>query len=279
MNGQDDELLIQRILVALDTSHHSLAALEAAVELAAAMEAELEGLFVEDVNLLRLAALPVSREVRYPCAATGRLDLGQMERQLRAQAAQARRALAEACRSRKVTWSFRVVRGEVSSQVLEAASEVDLLSLGKASRPFTRKAHLGSTARAATQASGSVLLAQRDVRIKPPVLLTYDGLPAGQRALAVAVRLARKTGGYLTVLVVGDTHEAVVRLRAQVSNALREQRLFSRFRGLVGMNAATLTQMVRAEKSGILVLSGSVLSPEEMQELLDQVECPVLLMR
>ena len=53
MNEQEHALIIRRILVALDTSKHSLAALEAADELAAWLKAELFGLFVEDINLLR----------------------------------------------------------------------------------------------------------------------------------------------------------------------------------------------------------------------------------
>ncbi|MBK7177644.1 MAG: universal stress protein [Chloroflexi bacterium] len=57
---------IQRILVALDASPHSLAALEAAIDLAERLDAELQGLFVEDINLLRLAQLPFARELRYP---------------------------------------------------------------------------------------------------------------------------------------------------------------------------------------------------------------------
>ena len=90
MNEQNEELTIRRILVALDASHHSLAALEAAAELAAGMEAELQGIYVEDVNLIKLAGAPGAREVRYPYIDAGRLSRERMERQLRAQAAQAR---------------------------------------------------------------------------------------------------------------------------------------------------------------------------------------------
>ena len=53
-----------RILVALDASPQSEAALRAAAELAALLEAELEGLFVEDINLLHLCGLPFGREIR-----------------------------------------------------------------------------------------------------------------------------------------------------------------------------------------------------------------------
>jgi nucleotide-binding universal stress UspA family protein len=280
MNRQGGEPPIRRILVALDASHHSLAALEAAAELAAALKADLEGLFVEDVNLLRLAALPAAREVQYPCCPAERLDPARMERQLRAQATQAQRALTWACKSREVTYSFRVVRGEVSPQVLEAALGADLLSLGRCSRPFTRSVRLGSTARAAAaEAPSSVLLMQRGMRVKPPVVLTYDDSPTGRRALAMATHLARKTGGYLTVIVTGDTRETVMQLRTRLSQALRKQRVFSRFRGLVGASAGTLAHAVRAEKGGVLVLSDAVLPAEDVHELLDQVACPVLLMR
>ena len=53
----------RRILVALDGSAHVLAALQAASEMAARMKSELVGLFVEDINLVRLAGLPFPREL------------------------------------------------------------------------------------------------------------------------------------------------------------------------------------------------------------------------
>jgi hypothetical protein len=62
------EFEIHRILVALDASVRSLAALEAAAELAAEWHAELLGLFVEDVELLRLAATPAAIHCVYPSA-------------------------------------------------------------------------------------------------------------------------------------------------------------------------------------------------------------------
>jgi nucleotide-binding universal stress UspA family protein len=280
MSRQDERLTIRRILVALDASHHSLAALEAAAELAASMEAELQALFVEDANLLRLAGLPLAREIRYPFASPVPLDRARMERALRAQAAQARQALARASEERQIQWSFRVVRGEVALEVLAAALEADLLTLGKASRPLTSRVRLGSTARAAAaDASCCVLLLQRDMGIRPPVLATYDGTPSARQALAMAARLARKEGGHLTVLIVADAPETVQRLQGQASDLLRGQGLAARYRRLTDAGAATLTREVQAEGSGVLVLSSTVLSPEALQTLLDEVGCPVLLVR
>lgn len=280
MREQDDELTIRRILVALDASRHSLAALEAAAELAASLEAELYGLFVEDINLLRVAGSPVAREVRYPFVATARMDRTRMERELRAQASQARKALAAACERRRIRWSFRVVRGEVAPEVLAAALEADLLTLGKASRPLIRRARLGSTARAAAaQAPKSVLLLQRDASIRPPVAVTYDGSPTARQALRIATHLARKKGGYLAVLVVAGTSDEEYRLQAETADWLRGQGLLIRYRRLAGTSVAALTHKVRSEGSGVLVLSSTILDQEALQTLLDEVDCPVLLVR
>lgn len=276
----NDEPAIRRILVALDASHHSLAALEAAAELAAGLEAELEGLFVEDVNLLRAAGLPAAREVRYPFDAAARLDPARMERQLRAQAEQARRALATACERRQIRWSFRVARGEVTPEVLAAALEADLLSLGRTSRPLIRRARLGSTARAAAErASSSVLLLQRDAGIGPPVLATYDGSLPARKGLALAAYLARREDDYLVVLNLAATAEEEQRLQADTAAWLRRQGVLIRFRRLVEAGVERLTQLVRSEGGGVLVLSSTILPAEKIRSLLDEVNCPLLLVR
>jgi len=280
MSEQNDELTIRRILVALDASYHSLTALEAAVELAASLEAELQGLFVEDINLLRVAGSPVAREVQYPFVAAARLDRARMERALRAQASQARKAIAAACERRQIKWSFRVVRGEVAPEVLAAALEADLLSLGKASRPLIRRVRLGSTARAAAaQAPHSVLLLQRDVGIRPPVVVTYDGSPTARQALTMAARLAEKKGGYLAVLILASAMDEAPRLQAEASDLLRGRELMVRYRRLTGAGVATLTHEIESEGSGVLVLSSTILEPDALQTLLDKVDCPVLLVR
>ncbi|MFQ6102283.1 MAG: universal stress protein [Anaerolineae bacterium] len=281
MSERYEELTIRRILVALDASRHSLAALEAAAELAASLEAELQGLFVEDINLLRVAGTPVAREVRYPFVTAARLDRTRMERELRAQATQARQALAAACERRQIRWSFRVVRGEVAPEVLAAALDADLLSLGKASRPLIRRVRLGSTARAAAaQAPKSVLLLQRDVSIKPPVMVAYDGSPTAQQALRIATHLAQEKGGsYLAVLVVADTLDEEYRLQAETADWLRRQKLLIRYRRLADAGVATLTREVQSEGSGVLVLGSTILPLEALQVLLNEVDCPVLLVR
>lgn len=280
MNEQAREWRIQRILVALDASRHSLAALKAVIGLASSLKADLDGLFVEDINLLRLAGSPLAREVLYPYVTTGPLSPRRMRRELRAQAEQARRSLAAACEVRQVKWSFRVVRGEVAPEILAAAQKADLLSLGTVSRPLLQRMRMGSTARAAAEgASCCVLLHQRDVDFNAPVVALYDDSPTAQIALNRAAHFAQNRGGHLVALLLSTTVNETRQLRARASKLLRGRKLIVRYRQLANADAATLTYQVYAAGGGMLVLGSSVLHLEELETLLDEIGCPVLLAR
>lgn len=276
------ELVIRRILVALDTSTDSLAALQAAARLAATMEAKLMGLFVEDVNLLRLAGLPFAREVCWPTAAGRPLDEARMERELRLRASQARRALAYAAEEAEAEWSFRVVRGTVTAKVLEAALEADLLSLGRGSRSMGRRARLGSTARAAAeQAPHSVLLAQKGADLQRPIVVTYDGSPGGGRALAAAVRMAQTNESNLIVLIMAEDAEAAPQLAEQANAWLKERVPHANYRYLPSGNGEALVRALKENDNGLIVLGGDspLLQGGTLQRLLDELDCPVMLVR
>ncbi len=278
MSEREEELTIERILVALDTSRHSLAALQAAAELACSFEAELHGLFVEDVNLLRIAALPMARELQFPFATHAQMNPRRMRRQLRAQAHQARRALSSICRKREIEWTFRVVRGSVPSQVLKAAAEADLLCVGRASRPLTQRPGMGSTARAAaTDRHQSVLLISRGMRIAPPVVVTYNGSRAADRALRLARQLSRPTGGFLSILVPADASTPPEELRKQVNERLNSEDLVVGYRELTGSGVTSIIGGVQTEGCGTVVVSKALLHRDEIDQLLDALECPVAL--
>jgi nucleotide-binding universal stress UspA family protein len=282
MNERELEPTIRRILVALDPSLHSLAALEAASELADTLKAELVGIFVEDINLLRLAGLPFAREVRYPSGADRPLDSPSMERALRIQAEQVRQTLAGVAGRHQIRWSFRVVRGQVAAELLTAAQEADLLALGKASWASTRRVRLGVTAReVVAQALHPVLLLQHGHAVCQPVQLVYDGSPAARRALTTATQLATVTGGHLTVMVATDAPEIAQRLQEEVDERLQAQQVEGHYRQFVNPSADELAQALHTAGGGTLIISADnpLLEGEGLLTLLDAIDCSVFLVR
>jgi nucleotide-binding universal stress UspA family protein len=271
------EFAVQRILVALDDSPYSRAALQAAVELAHLLEAEVIGVFVEDINLLRLSQLPFAREVRLHSATLGRLTRAQMERYLRLQAAQARRALQQAAEAQQLTYSFRVVRGPVSAEVLSASLDADLLALGRVSRPV-RTRRLGSTARTAVaESKRPLLLIGDEAPLDRPVMALYDGSDGAARALTVAAYLAQSSG-QLRVVVWGET-EAELRQREQDAAArLQNSNLEIITRRLRQASSANLAYLLRLSNVGLLVFSDAD-SPLPLNELIEDLDYPALLVR
>jgi len=276
------QLVIRRILVGLDASRHSLAALEAAADLAARMEAELVGLFVEDINLLRLAELPFAREVGGFSATRRRLDSRQLERQLHVQAQRARRALEAQARRVQVHWSFKVTRGGVALELLSAASEADLVILGRAGHFASGTGHLGSTARGVVSgATCSALVMTQGRQLRLPVLVVFDGSPLAWKTLSVAAGLVREEDRHLAVFVLAEGMQEAQGLKRKLAKWLRERDLVARYRLLAKTSLGRLLESIEREGCGTLVLPAAsvYLEGAELLTLLDELEIPVLLVR
>ena len=267
---------IRRILVAIDASPQSLAALEAAAELAAGLGAELVGVYVEDINLIRLAALPAVRETGEASARTRRLDGGRIDRQLRSQATRAARAMADSASRAQVRWSFSVARGSIEAELLQAASEADLFIIGRAG--WSGKRILGSTARKLVAAgTNRTMIIERGERLQPTLMTVYDGSDQSQRALDTAIGL----GEYLAVGIVAEDEEQAKALQSEVASKLDMQGRKARYRWLVQANTSELANMVRTQEECILILPGQspLLEGKNLPEALDEFKCPVLLVQ
>jgi nucleotide-binding universal stress UspA family protein len=253
--------------------------LEAAVDLARRHNAKLVGLFVEDFNLIRLAQLPFAYEVVRQTAKVRQLGLADMERQLRMQARRARRTLMRQARRYGLDWDFHVARGEVPLEVMAKADESDWIILGKTG--WSQGDRAGSTTRAVlNQAERVILVLDRGLNLKRPVVSLYDGSEVARRSLATAAMLAKGQGVGISIFLVGGSKEDMGQLKAEASALLQEHEARATYRWHQANGSHSLVRAVK-QIGCLLVLPAGVagLAGDSLVELIDQLSCPVLVVR
>ncbi|MFA7664643.1 MAG: hypothetical protein WCY32_00820 [Burkholderiaceae bacterium] len=114
-----------RIWLAVDALERSEIPLGAALALARLLRAELSALFVENIDLFRVAAFPQTFEMRLFGARSGGLSADELEHVLRAQARAVRRQLDQAALASGVRWQFETARGRIVQQALDRAGAAD----------------------------------------------------------------------------------------------------------------------------------------------------------
>ena len=123
----------RRITLTIDADSYTQATVDIAVAMAASLNARLQGLFIEDTDLLRMVDLPCSTEITFPFARERALNKSSLERSLRALGAQARDYLAKSAERSCVQWNFSTISGKRSEAGLASTDESELLIIGQAS--------------------------------------------------------------------------------------------------------------------------------------------------
>ena len=191
---------IERVVVPLDATSDSHAAIETAARLAARAKAPLRGVFVEDEDLLHLAALPFSRQVTLGIGAEALTTEG-VVLHLKAAAERSRKELFAAAKRHGVECSFEIVRG-ASGSAVSNASEGDLVVAGGHTRPIGR--HFRMECRwwsSFAVAPAPFLMVRHGWRTGGAVvMLLRDRSRAASRLLAAAAEVARTADRALTVI-------------------------------------------------------------------------------
>ena len=195
------------IVVAVNAVRRCGQTLELASALAAHTGADLDVVFVEDANLLRLADLPVTREIDRISGMTRDLDSRRVLRALHCEAQQLRREVSRLNKAASVRSTVRVVRGHYFTEALAASANVDVTFVHGAGQPFLgnhppsrgpRHAALG-VKREALGGGGK----------RPPFWALFDGSPASARALNLAAKLAHRSAANLVVLMPGQAADEI----------------------------------------------------------------------
>lgn len=280
MNAQNRAQNIRKILVALDASVHSTAALQASIELAARLDAELIGLFIEDIDLFRLTEFPFVREVSFFTSSLRRLDLAQLERQLKVQAGRLQNLLSSQANRAGISWDFRVARGAVTSEVMAAAAETDLIVLGKRGRSLAGK--MGSTARfIISEGRGMMLILEHGHPLDLPAAVFYDGTDLSEKALTAAVQLVKVKDGRLTVFIVAAERNKVQEIQMAAMEHLQLHKMAANFRIVIDPSVSRVKRLIGLEGEGpvVIPLSDGPFHAAELGALISEIPNPVLLVR
>ena len=270
-------MVVQRILVAIDNSPGSLAAAEAAARLAARLNAELEGLFVEDIRLLRLVDAPLAREVDTLTASRRQPGSDTLDSQFRLLGTRAREELRRIANRHRIPWSFRVARGAVSSEIAAAAAQAEIVSLGYGGWSTRPQRALGAAASAVLERGMScTLLMRRAADVRPPVLLLYDGTPQGDRALKLACQLAGNDESLVRVLLLGPDEKALGKRLGEVGGP---DNCLSVVDAIESPAEPRLTAVLKGSDAGsvIIPVGGDPTYRDILHEILETSTCPVLL--
>ena len=279
MNSADKFTDIRRILIALDASPASQAALDLAADLALRYQAELIGIYVEDINLVRSAEIPFTEEVGTYSASSRQIDSTHIDRELKAHARRVEQLLSSIARRANLRWSFRSSRGQISDELMAAASDSDLIILGKTG--WSGRKHIGSTARkVALQSPIQSLILMHKVRPGTPVMVLYDGSPASKNALATA-RTIIKPESTLTVLINTESQDSAEHLQKEVQDSFRNDELMIKFRWVADIQGDRISQLALISNCDVVVLPArsEQFDPETLVAMLDRADCAVLLVR
>ncbi|MCR8913383.1 universal stress protein [Marinobacter panjinensis] len=246
-----------RVLVLIDGSRMSYAALEAAADIAGKRGADILGVFVEELNLVRSAGYGFSREVGSVSGISRPFDPGILEQRMRRLADHARAALAGAVKQRGGKAALSIARGRVIDEVLAIAGPDDLLVLGRTGWSSPAGARLGSTARGLIrQSPGQVLLwcEQKLPYQNRVVVFLNDHDEANHRATLAAAEISRNSHLPVTIILGADHEPSADRLDA-IRHDLDVLGAGTRLRVISDTNPLTVARVLREERASQLVVS------------------------
>ncbi len=121
----------QTVILTVDAISYSNRTVDLAIAIAAIGEGHLQGLFIEDIDLLSVAELPFTREISFHTAQARPTDLETTQRTLRSLADKFRRYLEQSAQASKVACSYDYRQGRVLDIGTDADSDISFIVIGQ----------------------------------------------------------------------------------------------------------------------------------------------------
>ncbi|MDZ7809750.1 MAG: hypothetical protein U5L11_05775 [Arhodomonas sp.] len=199
----DEATETTRVVVLLEDSRGARAALDTAAALAARLDSELLGVFVEDTDILRTAGLPFSCEISVTSGQVRPLQSEQLERQLRERAHSLERALARASQRHALQSRFQVSRDRVERAALAMTQPRDTLVVGRNGWRRSYVPTIGGIASRLARGTrcGLFIVGEEPPRSDRPLMVLQPAGDDPTRTLDTAIHLAQDRSQPLCILL------------------------------------------------------------------------------
>lgn len=279
-DDQNHTILLRKILVAVDTSAHSRAALEAAATLAKITEANIHGIFVQEEHWSKVSRLPSVKTVNELTGKSQSLEKDTIEKQVGRLKKRLYRQLKFISQRKEIDHSWETASGLVEEKILEAAKEADLITIGRRGRSFLRHKRLGSTAKAIIQqADKPILVLQKGLRLGTAITCIYDTTEESQRSLKLALSLTEKNDSRLFVLVIQNETDISSERDKSVEQMVDHTHVPVSITTMRQPSIGKFIHIVNRQKPGLLVIPKSqpYLQNDSLETTLEYLNCPVLM--
>ena len=224
---------------------------------------ELHGVFIEDDELQRAAALPFVKELCRLTLSVREIHNTRFDRTIALRMRTARSAVEELARLMGVPHTFREAQGSTISLLREAVHSSDITvfePLRKLAAPPIRQSVRGE-------------------RSPRRIVVVIDDVETGDEALLIAALLAESEIHRISILLRAESPPELEAMDNMISDLLPagpKRLLF-----LPDHGVKTLIAAVLAERADMLVLGASeeLLKTKSLGLLLKQLECPICLVR
>jgi len=224
---------------------------------------ELHGVFIEDEQLQRAAALPFAKELCRLTLSVREIQGTPFDRSIALRMRSARSALERLAKRTGVPHTFRTAQGSTLSLLSETVHSANI-TVFEPLRKF------------AAPALGQATLASQPAR---RIVVVIDNLITGDEALLTAALLAKGRTDRIAILLRAKTGSELKAMEQMIRKLLpnRPTRLLL----LPDRDINHLIASVRAERAEMLVVAATedILKPESLGSLLQQLECPICLVR
>ncbi|PKN05468.1 MAG: hypothetical protein CVU74_01575 [Deltaproteobacteria bacterium HGW-Deltaproteobacteria-9] len=214
-------LMVKTILIPTDGSEYGRTAIDFGVHIAKKLEAQLIGLHVVDIGLMRG---PVFSDISGSIGLPPYQDfLPVIEAGLDGRAETVLNAFRERCEAEGLHPETIKAVGVIDETIIEEGKKTDWILLAQRGENFhlAKGGILGSTAELVVRNSGKpVLVTPKTYQDIESMALAYDGSPPAHNALKLAVNLSEKAVWPLTIICITDNQTVADQLHEKIETYL-----------------------------------------------------------